>query len=102
MKTYKVVYAPHFIESLLEIKSYLSEENPIAARILIDGILKRCDSFSLFPKEGKLRPELGARLRSIHYGHFSILYTVNDKAEIVEFKHIFRSSRNIDILLKDN
>ena len=64
---------------LLEIWCYVAEEDPRAADRLLDRIHKRCEALARMPGLGRLRPELGAGLRSLPVGRYLIFYRVTPR-----------------------
>ena len=84
-------------QDLVEIYTYISGDNPIAAEKLVRSINDKCESLARNPMIGRSRPELREGLRSFPYGAYLILYRiVDDGVEIVRVVH---AARNLDDLV---
>jgi len=59
---------------LVEIWTYVAEDDPTAADRLIDRIWSRCDLLARTPQMGRLRSDLAEGLRSFPVGRYLILY----------------------------
>ena len=61
-------------EDLIDIWSYIADDNSEAADRLLDEIDKTCDTLADNPKLGRRREDLSDGLRSLHAGNYVILY----------------------------
>src|SRR5436305_290858 len=76
---------------LLEIWSYIFEQNERAADRVIDEITDKYDLLCEFPHLGRLRTEFGANYRSLSVGSYVIFYRVQEtKLEISRVLHGYR------------
>ncbi|MBT3201040.1 MAG: type II toxin-antitoxin system RelE/ParE family toxin [Phycisphaerales bacterium] len=70
-------------EDLIDIWSYIADDNSDAADRLLDEIDKTCDTLADNPKLGRPREELSDGLRSLHVGNYVILYRSGGEGIIV-------------------
>ncbi len=61
-------------EDLLEIWSYIADDNPAAADTLLDDIDAACRTLAANPVSGRAREELAPRLRSFPVGSYIVFY----------------------------
>jgi len=59
---------------LLEIWSYVADDNPAAADDLLDDVDATCTRLADAPHSGRLREELAPNLRSLPVGNYVIFY----------------------------
>jgi toxin ParE1/3/4 len=79
---------------LLDIWSYVAEDNVETADILLDRIYEKCRSLVEAPSLGRRREDLAPGLRSLPVGSYLIFYrTVEDGLQIIRVLH---GSRDID------
>lgn len=80
-------------EDLLEIWSFLAEDNPAAADELLDEIDRTCVSVAPMPHAGRAREELAASLRSLPVGNYVIFYRPDDEGIVVI--RVLHGARNL-------
>jgi len=82
------VYTVPAKRDLVEIWVYIAEGNVDAADALNGRIRAVCDKLDQSPALGKLRPELGAEIRSFAIGSYVIYYRVTpDGVRILRIVH---------------
>ena len=87
------------IKWLRNIHDYISEDNPIAARNVIEGIYEKTQILESFPEVGyKYRNESDGEIRILLYGHYRIAYLI--KQDAVEILGIFHGSMEIEKYIK--
>ena len=90
----KILRSPRARLDLIEIWSYIAQDNPDAA----DGMLDRFDDvmskLAARPLIGRKRPELAENLRSFPLGNYIIFYVLSDDG--VEIIRVLSSYRDID------
>ena len=90
----KILRSPRARLDLIEIWSYIAQDNPDAA----DGMLDRFDDvmskLAERPLIGRKRPELAENLRSFPLGNYIIFYVLSDDG--VEIIRVLSSYRDID------
>ena len=84
----KVIIAKVARENLQEISDYIGRElsNPMASKVIVDGLMKKCYSLNIFPQrqpllDDKLNKSKG--LRMLPYKNYNIFYFYNDDNETV-------------------
>ena len=70
-------------QDLIDIWSYISDDNSDAADRLLDEIDVVCDTLADTPHAGRRREELSDGLRSMHVGNYVILYRSRGESVIV-------------------
>jgi toxin ParE1/3/4 len=81
------------------INDYISEDNPIAAQNVIEGIYEKTQILESFPEIGyKYRNEPDGEIRILLYGHYRIAYLI--KQDAVEILGIFHGSMEIEKYIK--
>ena len=87
------------IKWLRNIHDYISEDNPIAAQNVIEGIYEKTQILESFPGVGyKYRNEPDGEIRILLYGHYRIAYLI--KQDAVEILGIFHGSMEIEKYIK--
>ena len=82
---------------LVEIASYIAEENPAAADRWLDTIGEKCQLLAQRPELGRKRPDLAVELRSFPVGHYVIFYRpISDGIQVIRVLH---GARDISMLL---
>jgi toxin ParE1/3/4 len=70
-------------EDLLEIWSYVADDNPAAADDLLDDIDATCAKLADAPYSGRLREELAPNIRSLPVGNYVIFYRPDEDGIVV-------------------
>lgn len=87
------------VKWLLNIYDYISDDNPIAAQNVIEGIYEKTQILESFPEIGyKYRDEPDGEIRILLYGHYRIAYLI--KQDAVEILGIFHGSMEIGKYIK--
>ena len=87
------------VKWLRNIYDYISEDNPIAAQNVIEGIYEKTQILENFPEIGyKYRDEPDGQVRILLYGHYRIAYLI--KQDAVEILGIFHGSMEIGEYIK--
>ena len=85
------------LDWLEEIHSYIAQNNPTAARKVIDGIVAKAELLTRFPDIGSyLRSEREGGVRVVLYGHYRIAYLHEADSETVVILGVFHDAMNID------
>ena len=85
------------LDWLGEIHRYVAEDNPHAARKVINGIVGKAELLSAFPDIGtRLRVVPEGEVRMIIYGHYRIAYLRWHNMELVEIIGVFHDALDID------
>ena len=84
---------------LSDIYEFISEDNPVAAQKVVEGIYEKAQVLKIFPKIGyQYKDEEEGEIRILLYGHYRIAYLV--KPELVEILGVFHGALNIDRYIK--
>ncbi|AFL73756.1 type II toxin-antitoxin system RelE/ParE family toxin [Thiocystis violascens] len=84
---------------LRNIYDYISENNPIAAQSVIEGIYEKTQVLERFPEIGyKYRDEPDGQVRILLYGHYRIAYLI--RKESVEILGVFHGPMEIERYIK--
>ena len=70
-------------EDLLEIWSYIAEDNPDAADKVLDDIDATCQTLAKNPASGRAREELAPQLRSFPVENYLVFYRPTGDAIVV-------------------
>jgi len=70
-------------EDLIEIWSYIADDNSEAADQLLDEIDEICNTLADTPQAGRIRGELSPNMRSLHVGNYVVFYRPSDDGIIV-------------------
>ena len=77
---------------LASIRSYIERDSPQYARLVVERLVEKAKTISLFPERGRVVPELGrSDIRELIFGSYRIVYWLDDDAQHI--LTIFRSSR---------
>lgn len=90
-----MIWAPQAYADLEAIGDFLAREAPRYAQILADGIVGSVDRLSLFPRSGRVVPEIGDEaVREILYRGYRIMYVLSgdEGEEEVENLTVMHSS----------
>ena|SRR5438067_4902290 len=91
---FKIIWADSAIYNLREICSYISRDNPTAAKAMGKGILEHVKILASFPFIGPPFPRNSAGpVREIVYRNYRIFYEVNEAAKSVEVLHVWHGAR---------
>ncbi len=92
----KVVFSPLAATDLLEIATYIAEDNPKRAKDFISQLEEKCLKLGELPSTGVARSELGKGIRMLPHGNYLIFYRA-DKATI-RIERILHGARDIERL----
>lgn len=65
---------PRAVEDLLELWTYIAQDDPDAADRMLDRIAAKLDLVAQRPLMGRARPELGESMRSVIAGNVVLFY----------------------------
>jgi len=86
--------ALHWLE---EIQSYISQDNPAAARRVVRGIYDKIQSLESFPERGyRYLDRPGENIRILLYGHYRIAYRVHSDDNVVEILGVYHGALDIE------
>jgi len=78
-------------QDLLDIWTYIAQDNPEAADRFVDLLVQKCDNLCDFPEIGTRRDELAPSIRSFPVGRYVIFYRMADPdVEVVRVLSAYR------------
>lgn len=86
-------------EDLIDIWTFIAEDDPAAADRLLDRIDEVCGHLAENPKLGPARPELRPGLRTMIVARYLILYRVMPNC--VEIVRVVHGARDLTSLFRD-
>ena len=101
----RVIWAPQAYADLEAIGDFISREAPRYAQMLADGIVASVDRLELFPRSGRMVPEIGDEaIREILYRGYRIMHIVSGEEgdEEVQILTVIHSSMPFGGLPKGN
>ena len=88
-----VRWTPQARADLRAIRAFLARESPRYAEVLEDQLLAATHRLTLFPRSGRVVPEMGDEaMRELSYRGYRIVYVVVDDAR-VDVLTVFHSAR---------
>jgi plasmid stabilization system protein ParE len=88
----RVIWSPQALHDLESIRDFIARDSPRYAGLVIQRLVASVDRLGVFPKSGRVVPELGRRdVREVIQPPFRIVYRL--PGEGVEVATVFRSSR---------
>ncbi len=86
----KIVWTEQALQCLVEIEEYIARDDPAAAVVFIEKLIRRTDILCEHPGAGRAVPEVpGREVRELIEGHYRIVYRCN--ADVIEILTIFES-----------
>ncbi|MBO0906546.1 type II toxin-antitoxin system RelE/ParE family toxin [Jiella sonneratiae] len=79
----RITRRPRAREDLLEVWSYIADDNETAADRMLDRIEQKLLMLADNPRAGRERPEVAGGLRSVPVGNYVIFYRIEPDAIIV-------------------
>lgn len=81
---------------LEEIHSHIAQDNPAAARRVVDGIYEKIQLLAEFPELGyRFQHRYGENIRILLYGHYRIAYLIKTD-QVVEILGIYHGALDIE------
>jgi plasmid stabilization system protein ParE len=75
-----IIWSPLAVKRLEEIFDFICEDNPVAARKLIESIFNKIEHLSKYPERGRKVPEVNrAEIREVFEGAYRIVYRIDKK-----------------------
>jgi toxin ParE1/3/4 len=92
----RCAFSPLAEADLEAIGDYIARDNPRRALSFIREVRQRCERIAEMPRAAPLRPELGAGVRVVTFGHYLICYAESDDQVVIErIVHGARRLRNL-------
>jgi len=91
----KIVWTMEAERWLEDIYDYISQDNPVAASRVIDGIFEKVQILTVFPGIGyRYRSDPEGDIRILLYGHYRIAYLIKGK-ERIDILGVFHGALDI-------
>lgn len=92
---YEVILSPKAIEDLESVVSYISQDNPGAARNFGRKLLKEVSLLKVAPKMGMIVPEFNDEsIRQLIKKPFRIIYRIEESGKRISISRFWHSSRD--------
>ncbi|MDR0999620.1 MAG: type II toxin-antitoxin system RelE/ParE family toxin [Clostridiales bacterium] len=91
---YTIQYLPQAVRNIQEIKNYISQDNPTAAKNLTDLMKARIEALRTMPKKHEEYPDNPA-FRKVVVGSYLIFYKVNDEEKTVKIRRVIHGKQDI-------
>jgi toxin ParE1/3/4 len=92
----RVTRRPEADDDLLEIAVYIGQDDLEASDRFIDQLTERFELLATQPEMGRLRPELGPRIRSFPVGQYVVFYEPTPDG--IDVVRVLSGARDIDAL----
>lgn len=80
----EIVFTERFVTALEECIEFIAQDDPQVAIEWSKHILDRCDQIPIYPKSGRIVPEIGlVQIRELIDGNYRIVYEMSDKQVII-------------------
>ncbi|MEW6097481.1 MAG: type II toxin-antitoxin system RelE/ParE family toxin [bacterium] len=92
----KIKWTPQSLNDVDAIASFIARDSNYYAHMFIAEVFETVEQLNLFPKSGRIVPELNRReIRELILGNYRIIYRI--KEELVEILTVYHSARLLDI-----
>lgn len=78
--THEVLIPPKVAAEIEAIGDYIAQDNPGAAKRVMEALYRRCLSLDLFPERGR---SYGNRYRAVNEGRYVVIYRVQPRRVVV-------------------
>ena|ERR1044071_1604689 len=90
-----VRWTPQGVDDLESITNFIAKDSTYYARLFAIDVLKAVDRLLIFPKSGRVVPELNnSSIREIILGNYRIVYRL--KGKVAEILTVYHGSRLIN------
>jgi len=91
-----VVWTEHALQCLVAIEDYIAMDDPAAAVVFIERLIRRTDILTDQPCVGRIVPEVpGRELRELIEGNYRIVYRLNEST--AEILTVFEAHKSFQI-----
>ena len=88
----RVVWTEQALQGLTEIEGYIARDDPAAAVVFVEKLIRRTDILCEQPHAGRVVPEVpGRELRELIEGNYRLVYRLSDNT--VEILTVFESHK---------
>ena len=87
-----IVWSPQALRDIESIRTYIAEDSPRVAELVVGRIIKAVERLRIFPESGRKVPERDdPEIREVIEAPYRVVYRV--RAGTVEIATVFRASR---------
>ncbi len=91
-----VAWTEHALSCLSEIEAYIAKDDPAAAVVFVERLIRRTDLLIAQPLAGRLVPEVpGRELRELIEGNYRIVYRIN--VAVAEILTVFEAHKQFTV-----
>jgi toxin ParE1/3/4 len=91
-----LVLAPEARQDLREIHTHIARDNPTAVRRVVTRLRRVVRMLAGAPAMGRLRPELGAHIRSFVADRYVLFYRPLRRLKVIEIVRVLHGARDVD------
>jgi toxin ParE1/3/4 len=93
----QIVWTKKSLRDLEAIEGYVAQHNPVAAKRLVQKIIRRTDRLKLFPKSGGLVEEDELRrYRQVIQGNYRVVYRYDETRNTAVVVTVIHAARLLD------
>ena len=87
-----LIWSPQSLHDLESIRSYIAEDSPVYADLMVRRIVATVERLATFPQSGRVVPERNQpEIREVIVRPYRVVYRL--RPEVVEIATVFRASR---------
>lgn len=91
---FKVVWSPSARLDLMDIVTYIAEDNPALAEKFGTSLIEASKTLKRFEKQGRVVPEFELEnLRELIHKRYRIIYRVKRREELIEIVRLWHGAR---------
>jgi len=94
----RLIIAPEARQDLREIRDYIAQDNPVAARRVVTRLRDMARALAAAPALGRERPELGADIRSFVADRHVLFYRPLKGDVGIELARVLHGARDLDAI----
>lgn len=92
-----IVWSKHAVADLEAIEAFIAQDQPIAARRLVQKIIQRTDRLRRYPESGGLVEEDGRkRYRQVLQGNYRVIYRYHLESKTAFIVTVLHAARLLD------
>jgi len=99
----QIIWSPKSLRDLDGIEAYIAKHNPVAAKRLVQKIIRRTDRLELFPNSGGyVEEDESHRYRQVLQGNYRVIYRYDPNANAAIVVTVIHAARLLDPDMIDN
>ena len=93
----RIIWSPKSVRDLAEIEAYIAQHNPVAAKRLVQKIIRRTDRLQSSPNSGGLVEEdERRRYRQVLLGNYRVIYRYDQEEKTAIIITVIHAARLLD------